>query len=117
MRLRSAIALGTLGTALLLVGCIHHETTVYRDEPRVGVRFENDRAARIFYETFSKAGEKQERSESRTKVEVPVVFHNERRVVSGPNHAFNRSVEICDSNHDGEITEQEAQIYAQTKHK
>jgi len=117
MKPRFAASLGMAGTALLLVGCIHHEETVYRDEPRASVRFENDSAARIFYEALNKPGSKQDRSESKTKVDLPIVFHNERRVVSGPNGAFNRAVDICDSNHDGEITEQEARIYAQNRGK
>jgi hypothetical protein len=101
----------------LLTGCIHHEETVYRDEARANVAFENDTAARIFYEALNEPARKSERTESTTEVKLPVVFSDKRRVVSGPNHAFNRAVEICDSNHDGRITEQEARIYAENKRK
>ena len=35
-------------------GCIHHQTTSYRDEARVPVTFENDEAGRVFYEALSR---------------------------------------------------------------
>jgi hypothetical protein len=100
---------------LLLAGCIHHEETVYQDVPRANVEFESDKAARIFYEALNEPSNKKERMESKTEVDIPIVFHDKRRVVSGPNTAFNRAVEICDANHDGRITEQEARVYAENK--
>lgn len=102
----------SLACAGLLAGCISHEETVYRDVERVKVQFENDTAARLFYETLSKASAAHGRTESRTEVDVPIVFEHKRRVVSGPNAAFNEAVAICDSNKDGTITEQEARIFA-----
>ena len=101
---------------LAFAGCIHHEETVYHDVSRTQVRFENDKAARIFYEAFNaRASNSKDRIESKTKIELPIVFHDERKVVSGPNAAFNRAVDICDSNHDGVVTQQEAQIFAENK--
>ena len=35
-------------------------------------------------------------------------------VVRGPNEAFNLAVTRCDTNRDGQITEQEARIFADT---
>jgi hypothetical protein len=116
LNLRLTAFLTAAGSTLLLAGCIHHEETVYRDAPRANVQFENDTAARIFYEALSQSPKKGDRTESKTEVELPLVFSDSRKVVSGPNTAFNRAVEICDSNHDGRITEQEARIYAESKH-
>ncbi len=101
--------------ALLLAGCIHHEETVYRDVARTSVQFENDKAARLFYEALSEPHGGQ--TESKTRVQLPIVFDNERKVVSGPNGAFNRAVDVCDGNHDGRITELEARIFAETRSK
>ena len=100
------------GTGLLLAGCITHEETVYKDVERTPVEFENDTAARIFYEKLSQAPHKHSDTESRTEVELPLVFKDQRKVVSGPNAAFNRAVAHCDTNRDGRITEQEARIFA-----
>jgi len=109
---RIAACLIISAAALFMAGCIHHEETVYRDVPRANVQFENDTAARVFYEALSRPAHKGERTESKTEVELPLVFSDKRRVVSGPNAAFNTAVEVCDANHDGRITEQEARIYA-----
>jgi hypothetical protein len=115
MNVRIAAGIVAIGTALMLSGCIHHEETVYRDVPRANIAFENDTAARIFYEAFNSHPQKGDRAESKTELELPLVFSDKRRVISGPNTAFNTAVDICDSNHDGRITEQEARIYAANK--
>jgi hypothetical protein len=115
MSIRIAGWLLAVGTVLTMAGCIHHSETVYRDVTRTQVQFENDKAARIFYEAFNSNSGNKDRTESQTKIELPIVFKDERRVVSGPNAAFNRAVELCDSNHNGIITEQEARIYAENK--
>ena len=52
--------------------------------------------------------------ESKTEVSIPIVFEHERKVVRGPNQAFNKAVSRCDTDRDGRITEQEARIYSQT---
>lgn len=97
----------------IFAGCITHEETVVRDVERTKIEFENETAARIFYEALSKAPCHQSRSETTTEVDIPVLFEHKRHVVTGSNAAFNRAVEICDSNKDGRITEQEARIYAE----
>jgi len=99
--------------SLILCGCITHKSTVVRDVERTPVEFENDSAARIFYEALSKMPESRHRTESTTEIEIPVIFDNERHVVSGPNAAFNVAVADCDSNKDGKITELEARIFAE----
>jgi len=99
--------------SVMLCGCITHQSTVVRDVERTKVEFENDTAARVFYEALSKMPEARHQSESTTKIDIPVVFENERHVVTGPNGAFNAAVAECDSNRDGRITELEAKIFAE----
>lgn len=106
--------LAALAGGALLSGCVHHHETVYEDAPRTHVTFENDKAARLFYEALA-LGKSPGRQLSKTEVHVPVVFGHERRVVEGPNAGFNRAVAQCDSNRDGTITEKEAGIFAASK--
>ncbi len=103
--------------ALLAAGCITHESNITRDAARTSVEFENDAAARIFYEALSHGACKDCQGDSTTKFEIPVVFEYKRHSVTGPNAAFNRAVELCDTNHDGKITEAEAKIFAEWKKK
>jgi len=99
--------------SVIFSGCITHRSTVVRDVARTPVEFEDDTAARIFYEALSKMPASGHQSESTTKIDIPVIFENERHVVTGPNAAFNAAVAECDSNHDGKITELEAKIFAE----
>jgi hypothetical protein len=100
------------GCGLMAAGCITHETTTVRNVERAKVEFENDKAARIFYEALNRSQSGGARSESTTRVRVPVVFDHRKRVTTGPNSAFNEAVAACDANRDGRITEIEANIYA-----
>jgi hypothetical protein len=106
------LILATLGS-LWLCGCITHHSTVVRDVDRTPVQFENDTAARIFYEALSKMPESRHQTESTTKIDIPVIFENERHVVTGPNTTFNEAVAECDANKDGKITEVEAKLFAE----
>ena len=63
--------------SLLVGGCISSEETVYSDVPRVNVAFENDKAARIFYEALSQRRDPR-RTESSVHVEIPIVFEDRR---------------------------------------
>lgn len=101
---------------LLVSGCVHHEQTIYRDPERAKVEFENDSAARHFYEALSHRGNKG-RSERRTEVSLPIIFDHETRVVTGENAAFNDAVALCDTNKDGKITEMEARIFSESQRK
>jgi hypothetical protein len=112
MKIPLATWLCCAGTGLLLAGCITHEETVYKDVERTPVEFENDTAARIFYEKLSHTPHKPSGTESRTEVELPLIFKDKRKVVSGSNGAFNHAVALCDTNRDGRITEKEARIFA-----
>jgi hypothetical protein len=98
---------------LLAAGCISHERTYTKDPARAKVEFENDVAARTFYEALSRMPGADARSESTTKFEIPVVFEHKSHVITGANATFNHAVEICDTNKDGKITEQEARIFAE----
>lgn len=101
-----------LTAAALAAGCIHTHETVVNDVSRTPVEFENDAAGRLFYETLSRIPNSGQQQESKTEVSVPIVFEHEKRVVRGPNHAFNAAVAQCDTNRDGRITESEARIFA-----
>lgn len=98
--------------AVLTAGCIHTKKSEIRDESRVPVEFENEVAGRIFYEALSRQTHSGKQEESVTEVSLPIIFSNEHRVVRGPNIAFNRAVQECDTNRDGRITETEARIWA-----
>jgi hypothetical protein len=100
-------------SAVLSCGCISHNETVTKDIERKKVEFENDAAARVFYEALSHVPNNGTRNEETSKFEIPVVFEYHKHVVSGPNAAFNESVERCDTNKDGKITEAEAKIFAE----
>jgi hypothetical protein len=102
-------------SALLFAGCITHESNTTRDAERTKVEFENDAAARIFYEALSHENCNEGQRESTTKFEIPVVFEYKHHVTTGPNAMFNRAVELCDINHDGTITEAEARAFAARK--
>ncbi len=94
--------------ALFSPGCITHEETVYRDVARVKIQFENEAAARIFYEALSRTPAHRRNAESSTEVHIPVVFRHKERVITGENAGFNDAVLRCDTNKDGTITEMEA---------
>jgi hypothetical protein len=112
MKWKLAGWLGVCVAAISLCGCISNEETVYNDVPRVKVEFENDKAARLFYEALSRIKDKH-RAESKTEISIPFVFEQKRRVVSGENQAFNDAVARCDTNKDGRVTEQEALIFSE----
>jgi len=100
--------------ALVFTGCISTHKTVYREQKREKVEFENDAAGRIFYEALSRQRPAHERTETDTEISVPVVFKHKRHVVEGESIAFNQAVRRCDTNGDGRITEQEARIFAES---
>lgn len=109
---RNVVTLGAM--ALVAVGCIHTHNTVTKDEGRMPVEFENDGAARVFYETLSRMPGAGDSVERRSEISLPLVFSHEEKVVRGPNVGFNEAVRRCDTNQDGKITESEARIFAAT---
>jgi hypothetical protein len=112
-RLQRNSAVAILTITALVSGCISHNETVTRDVERRKVEFQDETAARIFYEALSHVPNAGTRTEETSKFEIPVVFDYKRQVVTGPNAAFNDAVERCDTNKDGKITETEAKIFAE----
>ena len=104
--------IGCAALALAAAGCISTERTVYREETRLRIEFENDTAGRLFYETLSHVSGRRARSESHSRVSLPIIFDCRTTVREGESIAFNKAVRECDSNHDGRITETEARIFA-----
>ena len=111
MKLRFPTLTILAASGLLVSGCITHHSTTYIEADRTRVDFENDTAARLFYETLNKHWSGN-RSESSTKVEIPFIFESEERTLPSRNKEFNDAVAACDTNHDGRITEQEARNFA-----
>jgi len=109
---RKHLALLVAVTTAAGVGCISHHETVYRDVERMPVSFENDTAARLFYEALEHRRKSHGGNETRTEFQIPVVFDHEVKTVTGPSVAFNEAVRVADTNRDGKITEQEARIFS-----
>jgi hypothetical protein len=103
-------AIIVLAFACTLSGCISSRSTTYTDVDRVKVSFASERAGRLFYETLSRVPHEQ-REESKHEVSL-ILIDVERRTVTGPNKFFNDAVARCDTDRDGTITEEEAQIFA-----
>lgn len=99
----------------LACGCIHTKRTEVIDEQRLPVEFETEAAGRVFYEALSKKPARKGGEEQVTRVELPLVFSDERRVVKGASAAFNQAVRECDTNGDRRITEVEARLWAGMK--
>ena len=97
--------------AFATTGCISTHETTYSDVARTKVTFASDAAGRIFYETLSRTPDSGKRTEKHTEVSL-ILINVDHRTVAGPNRLFNEAVNFCDSNHDGEITETEARIFA-----
>ena len=98
--------------AASLAACLSTKETVYRDVERAKIEFENDTAARIFYEAFTKSPDSRHLNEKTTTFNIPVIIHAQRTEKDSENAAFNSAVRRCDTNGDGKITEAEARIYA-----
>jgi hypothetical protein len=97
--------------AFALSGCISVSETQVSDDPRVKIAFENDRAARVFYETLASDVPSKPTTEKQESVSLILVNVN-KRTVTGPNRVYNEAVAFCDTDGNGEITEAEAGIFA-----
>lgn len=100
--------------AVALAGCIRTRETVYRDDRRTPVTFENEVAGQLFHETLDRSLRGRSRTVNRSSVGLPIVFRHERRVIEGDGRLFNEAVARCDTNHDGRISELEARVFAST---
>lgn len=105
------VVCGLAAGVFALPGCISVSETQVSDDPRVAVSFENDRAARLFYETLAGEVGGSLRTEKRESVSL-ILINVDKRTVSGPNRAFNHAVAFCDSDGDRVVTEHEAGIFA-----
>ncbi|MEO6568936.1 MAG: hypothetical protein ABIO94_09255 [Opitutaceae bacterium] len=109
MKYRLPVIAGSALACMALSGCINSRSTSYSDVERTKVAFASERAGRLFYETLSRLP-RQEQERSTNEVSL-ILVNFERKVISGPNRAFNQAVERCDTDKDGTITEEEAQIF------
>lgn len=103
-----------LSFALLAgAGCVSYQETKSADVARTPVAFASDRAARLFYETFTAAGDIGRKTERET---CTLLFftYTKTAAVPGPNASFNEAVQSCDTNGDRQITEAEAEVFART---
>jgi hypothetical protein len=92
-------------------GCISHTETSYTEPTRDKVSFATEKAGRVFYEALQRTPESRRRTVSRTDVNL-ILIEVEHRKVTGPNAIFNKAVAFADTDHNGEITETEAEIFA-----
>ena len=95
-------------TALIIAsGCA--KLTVVKNEPRQHAQFASQRAAETFYEAYLAT------HYSLPKRNTFVIYLASpywRRTVSTDNIKFNAAVKSADANHDGIISDEEAQTYA-----
>ena len=103
--------IASIAALVVLPACVHQESNVVKDSERAKVEFENEAAARNFFDGMQKGGFSTKQTTSTTKFELPIIFEYRKNVTSGANSGFNRAVQLCDSNKDGKITELESKIF------
>ena len=104
----AGVLLGAVG-----LGCISHQETVRRDEQRLPISFENDAAARTFYEAVEKIRASSTPTESKSEFHIPVILSHEITTVNCPHQVFHESVLRAETNQDCKITDKEALIFAE----
>jgi hypothetical protein len=109
----SVLAAAVITAVSLVSGCITTHETVRNEPERLKVEFEDEQAARVFYEALSRMPKHDDRRESTTRLHIPVVLDVSRTVMVSENVAFNQAVRRCDTNQDGKITRQEAHLFAE----
>lgn len=92
-------------------GCISHTETSYTEPARAKIAFVTEKAGRVFYEALQRTPDARRRTEKHTEINL-ILIDIENRVVTGPNAIFNKAVAFADTDHNGEITETEADIFA-----
>jgi hypothetical protein len=100
-------ALGLLTTT----GCISSRETVHTDVARTPVTFASEKAGRTFYETLAFSADRHAKTEKHVGVNL-ILINVQQTTVAGPNKVFNQAVAVCDTDHDGTITETEASLFA-----
>ncbi|MEK9810071.1 MAG: hypothetical protein VW362_06455 [Candidatus Nanopelagicales bacterium] len=83
------------------------------DPDRIAVNFASERAGRVFYEALSRMPDLGSREENRSSVSL-ILINVGSRIITGPSAKFNAAVAMADSDRNGMITEQEADIFAST---
>lgn len=103
-----------MGIALFGVGsgCISYHETIYREEPKTAVRFQDAETAKLFDDTLRGSRFRNRYSESSLNVSLPFVFEHSSSVKQGDNLMFNHAVAEADTNRDRIISDTEAQIFS-----
>ena len=93
---------------LLLTGCITNRTI--KDEPRQSVAFASAHAAQTFYNTYLALNHPSETSKGDVSFGFPLPYHH--YTVRTENLRFNDAIRSADTDHDGIISDAEADTYA-----
>ena len=115
--LKTTFCLGGALLAVLLLnsGClfIHHKTEVMRkDEPKVIVAFESDKASCMFHAKYHRILENREEMGLKADaVIIPFITSISKISVLSSNALYNDAVKVCDSDGDHVITEAEAEMF------
>jgi hypothetical protein len=102
---------------IILLGCIASgcvSQTTFKDEPRQSVHFASAEAAQTFYDAYLaryyhfSPSDKTKTNEVAIFIAMPYWHHT----VQTENYHFNHAIQLADTNHDGIISDAEAQAYA-----
>ena len=93
---------------LLLTGCITSRTI--KTEPRQSVTFASTHAAQTFYDTYLALNHPSEQGKGDVSFGFPLPYQH--YTVRTENVRFNEAVKTADTNHDGIISDTEADTYA-----
>ncbi|HSY17579.1 MAG TPA: hypothetical protein VK815_04555 [Candidatus Acidoferrales bacterium] len=93
---------------LLLTGCITHRTI--QSEPRQSVTFASTHAAQTFYDTYLALNHPS--ASGKGDVSFGLVLPYRHYTVRTENVRFNEAVKSADTDHDGIISDTEADTYA-----
>src|SRR3954470_4244333 len=97
-------------TAIVLMsmpGCVTRTTA--KNEPRQSVHFSSEQAVETFYEAYLAISYP---SDKQNVVAVWIGLPYTHRKISTENVHFNQAIQLADSDHDGIISDDEAQAYA-----
>lgn len=95
----------TLILAAFVAGCATRTTV--KDAARQNVQFTTPKATQVFYDTYRADTEPKGNSFA---LAVPLPYQH--KTLATDNVRFNAAVKTADTNHDGIITEEEAQTFA-----
>ena len=107
---KSAIIIVLLGC--IASGCVTR--TTFKDEPRQSVHFASAEAAQTFYDAYLARNYRYSPPDKTKMNEVTVIIAMPYRLftVQTENFRFNHAIQLADTNHDGIISDVEAQAYA-----